>query len=114
MGDDDSQKLLPWRGISLLSGAQTSGSQQNQHQHCTGKLGRISVGGRRLAQLHTAWIILGKYTWINSAKRRRVFSPMAELVKKPAAARTLDATFNGVPGISIGGYRGDLPSQSVP
>ena len=36
MGDDDSQKLLPWRGISLLSGAQTSGSQQNQHQHCTG------------------------------------------------------------------------------
>ena len=70
MGDDDSQKLLPWRGISLLSGAQTSGSQQNQHQHCTGKLGWISVGGKRLAQLHTAWIILGKYTWINSRKRR--------------------------------------------
>jgi hypothetical protein len=71
MGGDGSQKLLPWRGISLLSGAQTSGSQQNQHQHCTEKLGRISVGGRRLAQLHTAWIILGKYTWIISAKRRR-------------------------------------------
>jgi hypothetical protein len=45
MGDDDSQKLLPWRGISLLSGAQTSGSQQNQHQHCTEKRGRLSVGG---------------------------------------------------------------------
>src|SRR5947209_6419376 len=45
MGGDGSQKLLPWRGISFLSGAQTSGSQQNQHQHCTGKLGRISVGG---------------------------------------------------------------------
>jgi hypothetical protein len=30
MGGDDSQKLLPWRGTSLLSGAQeTSGSQQN-------------------------------------------------------------------------------------
>ena len=28
MGGDDSQKLLPWRGINLLSGAQTSGSQQ--------------------------------------------------------------------------------------
>src|SRR2546426_8855919 len=45
MGGDGSQKLLPWRGISFLSGAQTSGSQQNLHQHCTGKLGRISVGG---------------------------------------------------------------------
>ena len=32
MGGDDSQKLLPWRGISLLSGAQqTSGSLQNQY-----------------------------------------------------------------------------------
>jgi hypothetical protein len=32
MGGDDSQKLLPWRGIRLLSGAQkTSGSQQHQH-----------------------------------------------------------------------------------
>ena len=32
MGGNDSQKLLPWRGIPLLSGAQeTSGSQQNQY-----------------------------------------------------------------------------------
>jgi hypothetical protein len=32
MGGDDSQKLLPWRGNSLLSGAQeTSGSLQNQY-----------------------------------------------------------------------------------
>ena len=32
MGGDDSQKLLPWRGIHFLSGAQqTSGSLQNQH-----------------------------------------------------------------------------------
>ena len=30
MGGDDSQKLLPWRGMLLLSGAQTSGSLQNQ------------------------------------------------------------------------------------
>src|SRR5215510_7042404 len=44
MGGAHSQKLLPWRGRSLLSGAQTSGSQPNQHQHCTEKLGRISVG----------------------------------------------------------------------
>ena len=32
MGGDDSQKLLPWRGALLLSGAQqTSGVQQHQH-----------------------------------------------------------------------------------
>jgi hypothetical protein len=30
MGGDDSQKLLPWRGMSLLSGAQTSGFLRNQ------------------------------------------------------------------------------------
>jgi hypothetical protein len=31
MGGDDSQKLLPWRGIALLSGAQQPLLQQNQH-----------------------------------------------------------------------------------
>jgi hypothetical protein len=31
MGGDDSQKLLPWRGSLLPSGAQTSGSLQNHH-----------------------------------------------------------------------------------
>jgi hypothetical protein len=35
MGGHDSQKLLPWRGIQILSGAQqTSGVLQNQH--CSG------------------------------------------------------------------------------
>jgi hypothetical protein len=34
MGGDDSQKLLPWRGLLLLSRAQTSGSLRNQH--CNG------------------------------------------------------------------------------
>jgi hypothetical protein len=39
MGGDDSQKLLPWRGIRLLSGAQqTSGSQQHQHSSSNGHL----------------------------------------------------------------------------
>src|SRR6266568_3662737 len=36
MGGDDSQKLLPWRGMILLSGAQTSGLLRIQH--CSGKL----------------------------------------------------------------------------
>ena len=35
MGGNGSQKLRPWRGIRLLSGAhQTSGSQQIQHSNC--------------------------------------------------------------------------------
>jgi hypothetical protein len=38
MGGDHSQKLLPRRGIILLSGAQTSGSLRIQH--CSGKLPR--------------------------------------------------------------------------
>jgi hypothetical protein len=33
MGGDDSQKLLPWRGIPLLSGAQQNSSLL-QNQHC--------------------------------------------------------------------------------
>jgi hypothetical protein len=33
MGGTGSQKLLPWRGFALLSGAQqTSGLLQNQHR----------------------------------------------------------------------------------
>ncbi len=39
MGGDDSQKLLPWRGMILLSGAQTSGLLRIQH--CSGKLGGL-------------------------------------------------------------------------
>ena len=31
MGGDDSQKLLPWRGLSFLSGAQQPPAFQNQH-----------------------------------------------------------------------------------
>ena len=39
MGGDDSQKLLPWRGALLLSGAQqTSGVQQHQHFSSKGRL----------------------------------------------------------------------------
>jgi hypothetical protein len=46
MGGDDSQKLLPWRGIGLLSGAQqTSGSQQN---HTVTENGRAALRGPSL------------------------------------------------------------------
>jgi hypothetical protein len=42
MGGDDSQKLLPWRGILLLSRAQTSGSLRNQH--CNGNGAHVLRG----------------------------------------------------------------------
>lgn len=42
MGGHHSQKLRPRRGIRLSSGAQTSGSQRNQH--CNENLGGISWG----------------------------------------------------------------------
>ena len=82
MGGDDSQKLLPWRGMILLSGAQTSGSLR--FQHCSGKLrgwrtcrppppspSQAAV----VAQLPTAWVTFGKQTWVNSPARRSRISP---------------------------------------
>jgi hypothetical protein len=59
MGGDDSQKLLPWRGISLLSGAQkTSGFRQNQHSNSNPGVptttGQASLGsGSSLARAAT-------------------------------------------------------------
>jgi hypothetical protein len=39
MGGDDSQKLLPWRGTSILSGAQqSSGARRNQHSNSNPEL----------------------------------------------------------------------------
>ena len=76
MGGQDSQKLRPWRGRLLLSGAQyTSGSLQNQHSNGnpTARLrGDAALPGqpRAKAQLQTAWVILGKHRWVTSRKRR--------------------------------------------
>src|SRR5437870_2897964 len=77
MGGDDSQKLLPWRGMILLSGAQTSGSLGIQH--CSGKLRgwELAATSPRAvgAQLQTAWVTFGKQTWVTSPARRRVGRP---------------------------------------
>src|SRR5437879_13460793 len=119
MGGDHSQKLLPWRGISLLSGAQTSGSQLNQHQHCTEKPGRISVGAwlsytrrRSLAQLHTALIILGKHIRTDSDKRRRRSGSMGgsdELQRQPGWFR--GAFCDRLSGGTYGLLHGALPPE---
>ena len=50
MGGDHSQKLLPWRGTYLLSGAQqTSGSFQNQHSNSNARNSGLNGWRWRLA-----------------------------------------------------------------
>src|SRR5438094_8004580 len=83
MGGDHSQKLLPRRGILLLSGAQTSGSLRIQH--CSGKL-RWELADATfpgpsqppaVARLQTAWVTFGKQTWVTSPARRRSVAGVA-------------------------------------
>ena len=74
MGGDHSQKLQPWRGTLLLSGAQTSGSLRIQH--CSGNHGRNLAAchhpaNMAMPQLQTAWVIFGKPRWVSSGARRR-------------------------------------------
>ena len=46
MGGDDSQKLLPWRGMILLSGAQQPPAQlRNQHSNAKLATGNVEVPG---------------------------------------------------------------------
>ena len=71
MGGDDSQKLLPQRGILLPSGAQTSGSLRNQHCNVTNVTENCGQPGRFVAQLQPVWVIFGKHRWVNSGARRR-------------------------------------------
>src|SRR5437870_9271931 len=79
MGGDDSQKLLPWRGI--LSPPGRKPPAQLRIQHCSGKLrgwGTCrhhlprTTPGPVVAQLRT-WVIFGKQTWVISPARRRSF-----------------------------------------
>jgi hypothetical protein len=78
MGGDDSQKLLPWRGVHSSPGRKPPAQLRNQQ--CSGKLRGGELAGHRprpsqprfAAQLPTAWVILRKQTWVTSAARRRV------------------------------------------
>ena len=76
MGGDHSQKLLPRRGILLLSGAQPPA-----HYEFNTVAENCAVGNSPsppspdkpdavVAQLQTAWVILGKQTWVISPARR--------------------------------------------
>ena|SRR5579863_4086779 len=67
MGGDDSQKLLPWRGIISLPGRKPPAHYE---------INTVTVppfcraDQQDCAQLQTAWIILGKQGWITFRKRR--------------------------------------------
>lgn len=76
MGGDDSQKVRPWRGIALLSGApQTSGSPQHHTvtENCSGisQSDAPFPASRLVTQLPTAWVIFGKQRRVSSGARRR-------------------------------------------
>ena len=61
MGGDDSQKLLPWRGMYSSPGRKPPAQQQNQH--CNGKL-RWGGPGHHFAQQprrHSATDCLGHF-----------------------------------------------------
>src|ERR1022692_2103692 len=74
MGGDDSQKLLPWRGIYSSPGRKPPA----QLPKSTISL-KLAVGISRGApwplglwpQLRPAWVIFGKHRWVNSDARRR-------------------------------------------
>ena len=73
MGGDDSQKLLPWRGIYSSPGRKPPA----QLPKSTISL-KLAVGISRGApwplglwpQLRPAWVIFGKHRWVNSDARR--------------------------------------------
>jgi hypothetical protein len=89
MGGDDSQKLRPWRGPHLLSGAhQTSGSQQITVTKTAMGFSRAPLPrpARSVVQLQTAWVTFGKQTWVTSRKRRRKVRPLQNRATRVTAA----------------------------
>src|SRR5271155_870033 len=89
MGGDCSQKLLPQRGLSFLSGASsTSGSCKINtlaqalpdvawSDYPEERLSKVGVARRR-TQLPTAWVNFGKQRWATSRERRRKWYARSE------------------------------------
>ena len=72
MGGDHSQKLLPWRGLILLSRAQTSGLQNlYSNRNCGWEMMGAPLDCLPLAQLQPAWVIFAKHRWVTLPARRR-------------------------------------------
>ena len=68
MGGDDSQKLLPWRGIYSSPGRKPPAHYEiNTVTETAPRFARLPAG---VAQLQTTWVILGKHRWVTSAACR--------------------------------------------
>ena len=72
MGGDDSQKLLPWRGIISSPGRKPPAHYEINTVTETTR--RILPGRQRsLAQPQAAWVISGKHRWVSSGACRSTY-----------------------------------------
>ena len=73
MGGDDSQKLLPWRGIHSSPGRKPPAQLRinNVTETAGWNLARGTPSFWPRPQLQTAWVTFGKQRRVNSAARRR-------------------------------------------
>jgi len=70
MGGDDSQKLLPWRGIDSSPGRKPPAHYEINTVTETATTFCAAASGS-VAQLQTAWVIFGKHRWVSSGACRR-------------------------------------------
>src|ERR1035441_905930 len=73
MGGDDSQKLLPWRGIHSSPGRKPPAQLRinNVTETAGWNLARGTPSFWPRPQVQTAWVTFGKQRRVNSAARRR-------------------------------------------
>ena len=91
MGGDDSQKLLPWRGIHSSPGRKPPAQLRinNVTETAGWNLARGTPSFWPRPQLQTAWVTFGKQRRVNSAARRRVPTIRSD----PATNRRIDAFY---------------------
>jgi hypothetical protein len=77
MGGDDSQKLLPWRGIHSSPGRKppAHGEINTVTENCGGDLAACLHPWPvwPWPQLPTAWVIFGKHRWVTLGARRSLY-----------------------------------------
>ena len=82
MGGDDSQKLLPWRGIRSSPGRKPPAQLTKSTISLKLAVGLSRGAPRPLGlwpQLQPAWVIFGKHRWVNSGARR---SPSSWILRR--------------------------------
>jgi hypothetical protein len=71
MGGDDSQKLLPWRGIYSSPGRKPPAHYEFNTVSENWAAELAATPRAAGAQLLTAWVTFGKQSWVTSPARRR-------------------------------------------